>query len=115
MLNGTETRSPLLINSTPLPHSITSPVISCPRTSPRGAVVRPRTNVLVAAADVGRDGLDDDPVVDFPSLRRLQVGVVDALYLDFAWPEINHSMIGSHEIFSFLYCRADQTLRVTSA
>jgi hypothetical protein len=43
MLNGTETMSPLLMNSTPLPHSITSPVISCPRTSPRGAVVRPRT------------------------------------------------------------------------
>ncbi len=43
MLNGTEHRSPFLMNSTPGPVSITSPVISCPRISPSGAVVRPRT------------------------------------------------------------------------
>jgi hypothetical protein len=43
MLNGTEHRSPTLMNSTPGPTSTTSPVISCPRTSPSGAVVRPRT------------------------------------------------------------------------
>src|ERR1700686_193329 len=43
MLNGPETRSPTAMNSTSLPDSMTSPVISCPRTSPLGAVVRPRT------------------------------------------------------------------------
>src|SRR6478609_5782215 len=43
MLNATEARSPTLTNSTPGPTSTTSPVISCPRTSPSGAVVRPRT------------------------------------------------------------------------
>src|SRR5208282_4994451 len=64
----------------------------------RGA---PADHVLVAAADVGRDRFDDDAVVDLLSLRRLQYGVVDTLYLDFARPEINHCVIGSHEIFSF--------------
>src|SRR5450755_390138 len=64
----------------------------------RGA---PADHVLVAAADVGRDRLDDDAVVDLLSLRCLQFGVVDALYFDFARPEINHCVIGSHEIFSF--------------
>ena len=43
ILNGTETRSPTLMNSTSRPASITSPVISCPRISPEGAVVLPRT------------------------------------------------------------------------
>src|SRR3954454_23094409 len=43
MLNGTETRSPFLMNSTSGPSSITSPVISWPRIRLAGAVVRPRT------------------------------------------------------------------------
>lgn len=43
MLNGTDTRSPTLTNSTSGPSSTTSPVISWPRMSPLGAVVRPRT------------------------------------------------------------------------
>src|ERR1700674_4752158 len=43
MLKGTETRSPTFKNSTSLPFSMISPVISCPRTIPAGAVVRPRT------------------------------------------------------------------------
>src|SRR5665647_3182932 len=43
MLNGTEHRSPTLMNSTPGPASMTSPVISCPSARPSGAVVRPRT------------------------------------------------------------------------
>jgi hypothetical protein len=34
----------------------------------RGA---PAYHMLVAAADIGRDGLDDDAVVDFPSMRCL--------------------------------------------
>jgi hypothetical protein len=42
-LNGTETRSPIRMNSTSPPASITSPVISWPSTMPLGAVVRPRT------------------------------------------------------------------------
>ena len=64
----------------------------------RGAPVH---HMLVAAADVSRDRFDDDAVVDFLSLRRLQLGVVNALYLDFARPQINHSMIRSHRICSF--------------
>src|SRR6202047_4547747 len=43
ILKGPETRSPTFKNSTSLPFSMTSPVISCPRTIPAGAVVRPRT------------------------------------------------------------------------
>src|SRR6478672_1871781 len=43
MLNGTDTMSPTLMNSTSGPVSTTSPVISCPSGSPWGAVVRPRT------------------------------------------------------------------------
>src|ERR1700692_2223101 len=43
MLRGTETRGPPFKNSTPLPFSMISPVISCPSTIPAGAVVRPRT------------------------------------------------------------------------
>src|SRR6478735_9028423 len=43
MLNGTEHRSPTAMNSTSEPVSMTSPVISWPRTRPAGAVVRPRT------------------------------------------------------------------------
>src|SRR6202171_4129983 len=43
MLKGTDTRSPTFKNSTSLPFSTISPVISCPRTMPAGAVVRPRT------------------------------------------------------------------------
>jgi hypothetical protein len=43
MLKGTEQRSPTSMNSTSGPVSITSPVISWPRTRPGGAVVRPRT------------------------------------------------------------------------
>src|SRR5260221_7551978 len=43
ILKGTETRSPTFKNSTSLPFSMISPVISCPRTIPAGAVVRPRT------------------------------------------------------------------------
>src|SRR5216684_5755766 len=43
MLKGTETRSPTFKNSTSRPFSMISPVISCPKTIPAGAVVRPRT------------------------------------------------------------------------
>ena len=43
MLKGTEQMSPSLTKSTSSPTSTTSPVISCPRVCPTGAVVRPRT------------------------------------------------------------------------
>ena len=43
MLNGTEQMSPTSRNCTSEPFSTTSPVISCPRVWPTGAVVRPRT------------------------------------------------------------------------
>jgi len=46
-------------------------------------------------------GLLMTPWSIFFPLRRLQFGIVDALYFDFARPEINHSVIGSHEIVSF--------------
>jgi hypothetical protein len=56
--------------------------------------------MLVAAADVGCDRLDDYTVVDLLSLRRFQLRIVDALNFDFAGPEINYAVIGRHEIFS---------------
>jgi hypothetical protein len=59
----------------------------------------PADHMLVAAADVGRDRLDDYAVVDFLSLRRFQLRIVDALNFDFAGPEINYAVIGRHEIF----------------
>src|SRR5215208_5441667 len=43
MLKGTEQMSPTSMNWTSSPFSTTSPVISCPRVCPTGAVVRPRT------------------------------------------------------------------------
>jgi hypothetical protein len=39
-------------------------------------------------------------VVDFLSLRRFQLRIVDVLYFDFAGAEINYAVIGRHEIFS---------------
>jgi hypothetical protein len=54
-------------------------------------------------------GLMMTPWSDFLSQRGLQFGVVDALYLDFAGTDINPSVIGSHEVFSLLYCSANQT------
>src|SRR5918998_1554783 len=43
MLNGTEQMSPTSMNWTSLPFSTTSPVISCPKVCPTGAVVLPLT------------------------------------------------------------------------
>ena len=59
MLNGTETRSPTLMNSTSGPVSTTSPVISWPSASPEGAVVRPRTMCWSLPQMSGRDDLED--------------------------------------------------------
>jgi len=69
-------------------------------------------HVLVAAADVGRDRLDDDAVVEFSFPAASSIPVVDALYFDFARPEINHSVIGSHEVFSWLCRCANQNREV---
>jgi hypothetical protein len=63
-------------------------------------------HVLVAAADVGRDRLDNDAVVNFLSARRRQLRIVDALDLDFARPDVNHSVIGSHKYSPSLELRS---------
>ncbi len=41
MLNGTETRSPTLIRSTPGPTSTTTPMFSCPSVMPDSMAARP--------------------------------------------------------------------------
>jgi len=46
-------------------------------------------------------GLMMTPWSIFSPRGLLKFGVVDALYLDFARPEIDHSVIGSHKVFSF--------------
>jgi hypothetical protein len=63
MLKGTETRSPTFTNSTSRPASMTSPVISCPRTNPAGRRSTAPHHVLVAPADIGAHDLEDHAVV----------------------------------------------------
>src|SRR5215217_5199220 len=82
MLKGTDTRSPSLMNSTPGPVSITSPVISCPRIRPSGAVVRQRT------ADVRR--------IDSRTVLELEGREVDVVDLDLARPHVGHAPVVSH-------------------
>ncbi len=110
MLNGTETRSPVLMNSTPGPTSITSPVISCPRIRPDGAVVRPRTMCWSDAADVGGDDLQDRAVrglapdvrrVDAWAVLQLQLRVVDCLHLDLARLYVRNCLVTGHGAVSF--------------
>jgi hypothetical protein len=53
-------------------------------------------HVLVGAADVGRDNLENDPVIDWLSCRITKFWKVDGLYLDFAWAKIDDATIRRH-------------------
>jgi hypothetical protein len=54
--------------------------------------------VLIGAADVGGDDLQDDTVIDFLSCRIFEFGVVDRLNFDMIWTEKDDSAIGRHKI-----------------
>ena len=53
-------------------------------------------HVLVRAADVGGDDLQDDAVIDVPAVGRLHPGIVDGLHFDLAGPEIDDAAIAGH-------------------
>ena len=105
MLNGTETRSPTLMNSTSRPASMTSPVISWPRTRPFGGGGAAADHVLVAAADIGGDDLEDHAVFTFAFAER-QFREVNAVDLYHPGAHIGHSAVACHvcNLLGFLAC-----------
>ena len=71
-------------------------------------------HVLVGAADVGRDDLQDRPVRDLASdvggidarpVLQLERREVDVLYLDLAWAHVGDASVVSHTCPSLLYHR----------
>ena len=54
-------------------------------------------HVLIGAADVGGDDLQDDTVIDLLSGRIFEFGVVDRLHFDMIWTEKDDSAIGRHK------------------
>ena len=97
MLKGTETRSPFLMKSTSRPVSITSPVISCPRTRPAGAVVRPRTMCWSEPQMLVETIFRSTPCsMTLPLVGSSSFGKVDRLNLDFAGLDIDNATIGRH-------------------
>ena len=66
---------------------------------------RPAANhVLIAAANVGGDDLQDHAVIDLLARRVLQFRVINGLDLDFAGPQIHYASITCHKnlLFDFL-------------
>ncbi|MNO85930.1 hypothetical protein D3C76_773150 [compost metagenome] len=57
-------------------------------------------HVLVGAADVGGDHLEDHAVLDLLATRVLHFRVVDIAYFDLAGAEIYHSTIARHALTS---------------
>ena len=57
-------------------------------------------HVLVGAANVGGNHLEDHAVLDLLAARVLHLGVVDILYLDLASAAIHHSTITRHALTS---------------
>ncbi|MNV94259.1 hypothetical protein D3C71_1890390 [compost metagenome] len=57
-------------------------------------------HVLVGAADVGGDHLQDHAVLDLLAAWVLHFRVVDLLHLDLAGAEIYHSTIARHALTS---------------
>ena len=55
-------------------------------------------HVLIGAADVGGNDLQDDTVIDLLSCRIFEFGVVDRLNFDMIWTEKDDSAIGRHTI-----------------
>jgi hypothetical protein len=61
--------------------------------------------VLIGAADVGGDHLQDDAVIDLLPCRILEFRVVDRLNFNMIWAEKNDSAIGRH-VISFSVVKA---------
>jgi hypothetical protein len=53
--------------------------------------------MLIGAADVGGDDLEDDGVIDLPAGGIFKFGIVDGLNFDVIWTEKNDSAIRSHK------------------
>ena len=94
------------MNSTSRPASITSPVISWPSTRPGGRRGPAADHVLVAAADVRGNDLEDHAVVALarPTLAGLtpgpslssKVGVVNVDQFDFSRPLVGNGFVPCH-------------------
>ena len=92
------------MNSTSRPVSITSPVISWPRISPAGAVVRPRTMCWSEPQMFVETTFRITPCGHWrPTLAGLTPGrpaararVVDVLHLDLAGPDVRDASVISH-------------------
>ena len=55
-------------------------------------------HVLIGAADVGGDDLQNDTMIDLLSSRVFELGVVDRLNFDMIGTEKDDSAIGRHKI-----------------
>ena len=55
-------------------------------------------HVLVAAANIRRDRLENDPMLNLSSLRRLQLRISNTLHFNLAWPGVDHSTICCHVV-----------------
>ena len=53
-------------------------------------------HVLVGAADIGGQYLEDDAVVGLLTRRSDQLGKRDGLHFDFTWPDIGYASISRH-------------------
>jgi hypothetical protein len=58
--------------------------------------------VLIRAADVSRDDLEDDAVIDRFSCGIVEAGKIDVSDLDLAGPQIDDATIGRHLEAPFL-------------
>ena len=58
-------------------------------------------HVLIAAANIGRHNFEDDRMFGFPFFVGVdQFGIRNALYFDFAWPDVGHAAIVCHSFLS---------------
>ena len=76
---------------------MTSPVISWPSVWPAGRGRAAAHHVLVAAADIGGDHLEDHPVLALTLLfRQRQLRIADVMHFDDARPLIDDTAIACH-------------------
>jgi hypothetical protein len=53
-------------------------------------------HVLVGSADIGRNDLQDNAMLDLTALRVLELGIGNILDLDFSWPGVDDATITGH-------------------
>jgi hypothetical protein len=58
--------------------------------------------VLVGAADIGGNNLEDDAMLDPAALRVLELGVRNILDLDFSWLDVDNATILAHDNLSLM-------------